>query len=263
MDKHVVNFCVKGRNVHPETIGMGELGELLKQLEVSIRSAVSPLELTNHSDSRVPLISLIDLHKGNSSDMGMSVLDYAIPAVSAMTKALAQKDFASLPPRTHAGLRNIYKWAANSHRVLEFQEDQALGIFKASISRAHPVPKPAEDEPCVEGQTTVWGYLEKAGGRKPKAFLHFPDGSKVIVNADEATTKELGGRLYEDVGIEGVATWRIRDRKLLAFKALRVLEYRPLSMDLVATFEAMRTASRGRWEGVYAAKYVDDLRGDD
>lgn len=261
-NKHIVNFNIKGISARPDTIGMGELGDLLKRLEAAIRSAVSPEDRIEQSGNPDPLVSLVSLREGDSSDMGMAVLDYGVPALAGITEAIATGDYSRIAPDSQAELSNISKWVSRRKFELEIEEDSQFNIRRAVISRKRPVPSPSSTALTVDGVTTAWGYLVRAGGEKPRAALRFPNGTKVTITADEIVTKELGGRLYEDVGIEGIGTWRIRDWKLVAFKATRVLEYRPQQTDPVQTFKDLANASKGRWDEIDAETFVREIRGE-
>jgi hypothetical protein len=261
-NKHEIRFDLKGHNTRPDSIGMGDLGDLLKHLDAAIRTGVPPEQRVAHAKDPDPLVSLISIKEGNSSDMAMVVLDYGLPALGEITGAISSGDYTTINSRTHEELYNISKWTARRRVALEFEGDDRLGISPATISRKHPVPPPSAPKFKVDGVTTAWGYLLQAGGKKPRVALLFPDGEKVILTADEVIAKELGQRLYEDVGIEGVATWSVPGWRMVSFRATRVLDYQPQRTDLVQTFKDLAQASEGRWNDVDAESYVRELRGE-
>jgi hypothetical protein len=82
----------------------------------------------------------------------------------------------------------------------------------------------------------------------------------LYIDINEELAKDLGKLIYRDIGIKGVARWRIDDWKVLGFKATGVSDYRPDSSGLVQAFADLAEASRGRWENVDAAEYVKDVR---
>lgn len=259
--RNVIKFNIKGRNARPDTIGMSELGNLLKLIDGAIRATVPVVDRIAHAAEKAPLVSLVMLQEGKSSDMGMSVLDYGVPAVSNITEAIASESYSNMPPESHDLIYRIYRWVSNKKFQFEIEENATLNIRHAVISRQHPVPPPLSPAFTVSGVTTAWGLLMRAGGKKPRAALLFPDEQKITISADAIVTKQLGERLYENVGIEGIATWRVRDWKMVAFKAIRVLEYRPQETDIVRIFRELSEASGGRWEGIDPEEYVRELRG--
>jgi hypothetical protein len=261
-DKYVARFNIKGRNARPDTIGMGELGDLLKFWESTIKAAVRIEDRTSDTDGGSPLVSLVDVKEGNSSDMGIAMLDYVVPAFSAISEAVATGSYSKIPSACQEGLHRISKWASRRLFEIEIEADVTQNIYHGVISRKNSVPSPASPNFSVDGLTTAWGYLLQVGGKKPRIALEFPDGSKIVITADEEVTKEVSARLYENVGIEGIATWSVSDWKMTAFRAIRLLEYRPQKSNLVDTFKELAEAAKGRWDEVDAEKFVQDLRGD-
>jgi len=260
--RFIIRFNIAGNGATPETIGMGDLGELLRHLDEAIKAAVPPELRIEHASQHAPLVSLVSVKEGNSSDMGMAVLDYGVPALSDLTEAIATGLHSRMPVNSQENLSFISKWVIKKGYVFEFEGDAALKVRHAVISREHPVASPYSSDAVADGVTNVWGFLLRAGGREPRSTLLFPNGEKLAVTGDELVTKQLAQRLYEDVGIEGIATWRSSDWKMVAFKAQRVLEYRPQDADVVQAFTDLAEASGGRWDDVDAAAYVRDLRGE-
>jgi hypothetical protein len=210
-DKRIIRFNINGNGAHPDSIGMGELGNLLNHLEAAIKASIPPVERIEHSGTREPLASLVGLTDGNSSDMAMSVIDYALPALSEITLAISTGNFSEMAVSSQEEMASIYDWIARRRFEFEIEPDEEVNIHHAVISRKRPVPSPSASAATIDGTTTAYGYLIQAGGKKPRAALLFPNDDKVVITADENVTKELGSRLYEQVGIEGVATWRVRD----------------------------------------------------
>jgi hypothetical protein len=260
--KHIIKFNLKGGNARPDKIGMGELGDLLKHIEAAIRAAVPIGDRISHLEDSDPLVSLVSLQEGNSVDMGAAILDYGIPAFSEICLAIENDSFNGLEVKSHEEINRVSNWVVRRRLELEIEPDEQLGINRISISKEHPVPSPSAPDFTVDGQTTAWGFLTQVGGVKPRAALLFPDKSKVIISADEIVTKQLGERLYEDVGIEGIARWRIRDWKMTSFKAIRLLDYRPQTTDVAQTFKDLSVASEGRFDDINAEDYLKELRGE-
>lgn len=261
-ENYVARLSIKGRNARPDTIGMGELGDLLKLWESTIKAAVSVEDRTSGSDDGRPLVSLVEVKEGDSSDMGIAMLDCVVPAFSAISEAVATHSYSKIPSDCQEGLHRISKWASRRLLEIQIEEDTTHNIRHGVISRKSPVLSPSSPNFSVDGPTTAWGYLLQAGGKKPRFALEFPDGRKIVITADEAMTKEVSARLYENVGIEGIATWSVSDWKMTAFRAIRLLDYRPQEANLVDTFKELADAAKGRWEDVDAENYVRDLRGD-
>jgi hypothetical protein len=70
--------------------------------------------------------------------------------------------------------------------------------------------------------------------------------------------RELGWRLYEEIGLQGDAEWRSDTRELQAFVVARIIPFR--RGGVLEAFEEVAAAAGDRWKGVDAAKFVDSLR---
>jgi hypothetical protein len=116
----------------------------------------------------------------------------------------------------------------------------------------------------AQGDTTVYGRLIRIGGTGPRATLQMPDGKSLHVELSESMAVELAsrGRLQEDVGIEGRATWRVDTWEILEFRARHITAYQPDKTNHVETFEALAEAAGDRWEGVDVERFDAGLRGD-
>lgn len=93
------------------------------------------------------------------------------------------------------------------------------------------------DASCCRGknidiQTTVtlYGELLDVGGANPNAHIRsaaFEDDVKIDVDRDMA--KQLGSRLYEQVGLRADVV--IRNGKIISGKALSVVDYEPQPIE--------------------------------
>jgi hypothetical protein len=181
--------------------------------------------------------------------------------VSAISHAVAAQDYHTLPPSAQLELATLSKQMVKRDWVVEFLADPALHIEHAKISTEHPVPEPLPP-PSATGTTVVFGRCVRVGGAgAPRAEIRLPEGNLLYIDVSEEMAKELARRLYDEVCIEGRATWRTTDWTLLDFKAAHVTDYRPTG--LVEAFEQLARAAGGRWNNVRADEYVRELRSED
>ena len=111
------------------------------------------------------------------------------------------------------------------------------------------------EQPTYDGLTTVYGQCTRTGGRqRPSAEIKLLNGMtrKIKLRTTELA-QTLGKRLYETVGLEGVATWDAHTDELLRFVADSVTEYTDHNEDgskktIVQAFEELSEASKGRWD---------------
>ena len=81
-------------------------------------------------------------------------------------------------------------------------------------------------QPQVVKETTIlYGVLIRIGGyTRPRAYMQFLDGRKLSCSIrSRKLTITLAARLYQSIGVRGVASWDKRDHTLLAFHIQELL----------------------------------------
>lgn len=82
----------------------------------------------------------------------------------------------------------------------------------------------------LTGETTIYGRIIRVGGKTPKVMLDTVDGRTIDCDADASIAQTLGGRLYQVVGLLGIAEWDPQTLTIDTFqiKALLPYEAKPL-----------------------------------
>lgn len=245
--RFVVKISAPG--LRPETIAMGDLADLMRDLEQSILKACA--EEPERELSQGAIVSLVGIEEG--SDKLIIAVDPELEAAArGVTEAVATNCYSQLPSESHESLYRISQLAAKCAWCVLFTDGD--WIRDATISRDHPVEAPAREEIC--GTTTFYGTCLRVGGAKePKAEIRPLRGGRAVnVSLTEDMAKQLGRRLYEQVAVSGEATWRVRTWEVLDFRVTRMLPYNPTGA--VEGFARLRKISAGCWDGVSAMKYV-------
>jgi hypothetical protein len=255
MPKPEFDVRIAGAGVSPETVRAGDLAALLIHLERSVHQVMG----IRGEVSGVPL-SLVRIEQG-SDRLTFGVMATAVSAVVAITVAIKTGDYADIPLGAHKSLRELSELVSRREWLVEFEQDKDLGIRRAVISANSEVPDPRSM--TTRGTTTIFGECVMVGGASDtRARIRLrATGQLLSIDMTEELCKELAPRLYEDVAIEGEAFWRQRDRQIVAFRATRIADYRPGSLD--EGFREMAGAAHGRWDDVDAEEYVRLLRGED
>jgi hypothetical protein len=113
----------------------------------------------------------------------------------------------------------------------------------------------------LQGTTTIQALCLRVGGVQPKAELRLPNREKLLhAELTAEVARQLAQRLYEEVILEGRATWNVDPWEVEAFRVNRVTTYR--KTDAVLAFKELSEAARGSWDEVDALSYVHGLRSD-
>jgi hypothetical protein len=254
MAKQRMRIRIAGSGVSPETVKASDLAEFITEIEKAIQEAAIGHDLP----SAEALVSLVEITEG-SDELTLAIADPVLSGPKSISKAIAEKQFANLPQYAWEALSKISKKAKERKWTIEFLPSPIMAVEHAIISPENGVPDPAPP-PIARGTTTVYGRLLRVGGVKPKAELRIRDGVEALyLDIDESMAKQLAPRLYEEVGMEGEATWNTITWRIVAFKATRILDFQPSA--LTEAFRELAEASGGRWHGIKADEYISELRG--
>lgn len=76
------------------------------------------------------------------------------------------------------------------------------------------------------GETTLYGTIVRVGGtRKPTIELKTIDEKSIRCDLDRNLAIKAASRLYEEVGLEGVATWDAETLELQRFNVIAIMDY--------------------------------------
>ncbi len=257
MNRQSFQVRIIGDTVLPQTVKSSDLAVLITNWEEAItRTVQSKFPIV--FDPNDAVVSLVGIDEG-SDRLTFSVLTIALQAVSFISNTIAARRYEDIPVPAQKAIFEISKQASRKEWAVEIVADEQLQIREAVISDDNPVPPPSP--PKATGTTTITGWLLRIGGAKPKAEIRLTDGELILIDVTSTMAKQLGDRLYEEVSIEGEATWVVHDWKIVEFKAKRITEYRPSSV--IAAFKELAEASDGTWENIDVEAYVGQLRAED
>ncbi len=242
----------------PDEVSASDLAEFLISIEKSVIACASEFGLELPEEG--PVISLVDIAP-SSDRLVFSAPEPVVPAVASMTNAILSEDYDDLPRETHQELYEISERARQRGWGIEFKENKRYGILPAKITPTkgvHAPVKPSE----ITGTTTLIARCLRVGGVMPKAELRLHNRTELLyVDVTEEIAKALGKKLYEEVVLEGKATWRKDVWQVIDFQVASVSEFRRVDPHLA--FKELSEVANGRWDGVDAIEYVRQIREED
>jgi hypothetical protein len=241
----------------PEEVSVGYLFEFLGRLEKLVKEYASAKGLEIPAEG--PILSLIDVKTG-SEGLVLSVPAPAARAISAASKAVLLGDYAELPRLAHQELFGISEQLRQRDWSASFEENLAVGIAPAKITPDRGVPAPPEPTK-IRGTTTLLARCLRVGGATvPKAEIRLSQtGELLYVAVSEEIARALGRRLYDEVALEGTATWDAETWKILDFRITRATDF--TRVEPHKAMEELAQTAGGHWDGVDALEYVRRLRG--
>jgi len=242
-----------GEGVLPETTRASDLADLVAHFEKAIleTAAAQGVELTDES-----FVSLVGIEPG-SNRLTWAVATMVLPAVTAVSGATASGNFDQLPRAAHQALHDISNRAADRHWLVKFVSDDPTAVPAAEISEDHPIPPPPP-VPEVRGTTTLFGRCIRVGGVRPRAEISLERGGTLFIDVSESLARKLAQRLYDQVCLDGEASWDAETWSIQSFKATAMADYAPGS--LVNAFRDLAADADGAFDGLDAQEYVQQCR---
>lgn len=167
-------------------------------------------------------------------------------------------------------LREMPQKAQKSlEQVVKFldQHNSQLELFSAPLEKMTEDMMPAavldwglEDESIyLEGYTSLYGELIGITGiQTPTAVLKLDDNSQIKCKLpDEEMARELGSRLYKQVGLYGKATWLYDDNNLKKFTVEDILPYEGRG-DYAAMFCELREEFGKYYDGIDPSQFPSE-----
>ncbi len=254
---------IKGENVRPETVSIGDLLDAVRCLERAAAATSAARAVGKEADLKLSLVGV-----GDGSDLlTLAASGPTLKSVGIITEAVRDDDFTRLTRSAVGQLRKMWQQARDAAwEAYEFLPD-GNGVVPAVIRADESfLPIRTFDEP---GE--VYGVCIDLGGkRRPTARVQLLDGGIVtVLLPSKAFANGIGDRLYKPVCFEGVATWDDATRTLVGFKARAITEFTgdasragDLKQDVVGAFERLAAAAGNRWDDVDPDEYVQELRRD-
>ncbi len=241
--------------MRPGSVDVKDLIEFLANWEKAILETAEFNHVILPSRENATILSLVEI-TDSSYGLGMKILDKAVVAMGIISNAIATSRYDDLPPRAVEALAAVSKQAEKNDWAVQIVPGASDVIKIAEISADNPVP--AYTEPFVHGFTTLIGQLLLAGGAEPRAEIRDDFGNRHSIKVDTETAKALAVRLYEQVSIDGEATWNTDTWQIIKFKATQVNDYR--SVNPVEAFEELSKRVQGAWDGVDVEAYFKTER---
>lgn len=240
--ENVFSFRVTGTT--PSGIPVSDLADMLDSFEKALKVLVQA------SDSVEPTISLVGVRSRSAifefaSDMPKQVGD----AVSVIATGVKSRSIGGLPKEARAAVQKVVpflKRRGTEEAVFEIRvgpDTESPPIVSISTKDEFPYQTPR-----VQGHTILYGILTWIGGERPRAHIRLDNGDLLNCRISRPLARKLAPRLYEEVGVEGLATWDTEDWSILEFEVTGVTDYK--EGRILDAFDDLSDALGDSWSDV-------------
>lgn len=241
-----------GNQIQPGRVSAKHLADVLRAYEDVIADLV-----TNHSPEISKDLIVVGLSEITHQSVGLqfeaNVPELTLPAATQLTEAIQQLRFDMLPETARKFFITVRNFTRRYGCTAEIQAQGQLATIDETSEIATP--------PKLTGFTTVYGTVQRVGGDEPRVRLQMFTGESVYCTTTVDMAKEIGDHLYEDVGLEGTATWDYESLKIEEFKVDRLLPYGSTSAALA--FRELRSEFSEIFDSIDPDEFVAEIRGGD
>ncbi|HRP36918.1 MAG TPA: hypothetical protein PLS50_03850 [Candidatus Dojkabacteria bacterium] len=216
---NIIELRFSGSDINPSKVKPSEIASLLANFERSLLAQIKLVDPTIDTD--VTLFSFDAIH-GQSIDLLFKPLlqiTTVLASYTTIATSFINQDYQNISSRSIEPLKEIIKFSKkyncvgyfylNNTEISSFEPNQEIKTIPNSV---------------LEGETTIYGKIIRIGGEDPKIHFRINEEEKLIFDIDESLAKKLSPKLYEFIGLVGVAKWNSENFSIENFKLLEIID---------------------------------------
>ncbi len=224
-----IEIHLKGNGMSPGLLRSKDIAQLIEAIEEMIAAKVA----ADHPDLKKEqvIVGLADIAPGSVAlQFASSSKDLTAPALKEIARALETSNFYSLPEDSVKSLKIISKFSQTQQCNAEIYEVNGSRNLLTTIT---PETHIVDCEP-IRGETTIYGAVTRVGGaneNSPTIQLRTIEGRLIYCTADQKNAKIAAQRLYQQIGLLGVAEWDVRTYEITSFEVTAISDYEHTSLS--------------------------------
>ena len=244
MVEEILEIRLDNRKLTPDKMSSRDIAKLISAVEEMIAHIVVRDFPELALDQRDVTVGLFEVEIGSYGGRFVSQYDEQVKkAFETAAVAIETREFAKLPTNSVKAIENMVSISQkyDTNTLFGYRNGEFRQIASISSNTVVDV-----QIPTLESETVLYGRLTSIGGEKPPtARLVLLDGKKLTCNVTEkndlAIAKELGKRLYTEIGVRGMARWNLQDMSIVFFRIDELLDYeqKPLHESLENSYEIL------------------------
>lgn len=249
-----VNFT-ENKDVRPETVKAGDIAEVIKTVESMVESKV----LKNFPDiKRDKVVIGFTNIRASSVDLQFysPYKDTAKSSFQEIGQAINNNNYSSLPEPSFKACGIISAFSKKYKCNAEFIHQNGKKIVLAKITQNTKIERPRP----LKGETTVYAKVIRVGGKEPKVEIETVDNITLYCDAPFDVTKKLGTKLYQIVGLVGIAQWDFSLNNIESFSIKEITEYEKIPFK--QAMDELSNVTREYYSNITDVdQYISELRG--
>lgn len=239
----ILELKFEGNKVNPETVKPHEVAELIINFERALLSTIkqeSPEINTEHL--------LFSFHSIENRSLDLKFITHAakdavFKSYSLISLAITTQNFKELNYDTVESLQEISKFTKRHECIGQFKRND---FSLATFNKDTQIEFDKTNE--LKGETRIYGKVLRVGGENPTVNFKVNNEYKITFNVKESFARDLATKLYDDIGLDGIATWDIKSYQVTNFKINKIINYEP--KPLKETFSELRKLIGKHWDKI-------------
>lgn len=224
-----IEIRLTGDGMTPRLVRSRDLAQLIEAVEEMIAAEVA----ASNEDIKKEqiIIGLADVLPGSVTLAFASSTDkLTTPALEKIAHSVKTNDFYALPEDSIQSLKVISKFSQAKKCTAEIF---AVNGDKKLLAAITPETRIQDYEP-IKGETIIYGVVTRVGGAKedsPTIQVRTIEGRLLYCAANKKNAKIAAQRLYQQIGLIGIAEWDVKTHEIKAFTVTGFSSYEmtPLS----------------------------------
>lgn len=242
-DNDILELKFEGNQVNPDTVKPHEVAELIINFEKALLSTIkqnSPEIDTEHL--------LFSFHSIENKSLDLKFVKHkakevVLGAYTLICLSITNSDYKALNSDTIESLKEITKFTKRHECVGHFRyRNESLTSFTKDTEIT--IDKTNE----IKGETRIYAKVLRVGGESPTVHLKIDDDYKITVDLKEDLAKKIAAKLYETIGLFGIAKWDNKSYKVIDFKIHDIVEFE--NKPLKQTFSELKNLLGKHWDKI-------------
>jgi len=214
MSKERLKIRFSGEGITPRAISASELADVIASYESALLHTIHR-DNPNLKDASIR-ISLTDIKEGSAEYyLEPNYQEEILVAANKINTAIKEGKANTLPYKTIESLSSLWKFTRIKNCIAELNGSTQVEPLEISADTEIKI----DESFFYKGETTIYGELERVGGSKPRVRIKTDKDEVIYSDVLPSMAKVLATKLYETVALKGLATWRVEDYRVEAFKA--------------------------------------------
>lgn len=243
MNENSFKIHLTGQDLHPASIRIGKLTELLEAVEDLVYSTALVDHPTLTKDNLS--ISLVDIEPGSIGlCFAAQIPEVAIPSFIQVAEAIHSSRMDNLPYTVVEPMEKIVKFLHRNNAEADFIITNGGAKTLVTLTGDFTLPR----QSTLTGITTIYGEVVRVGGVDPKVEIKTITGQTLFCSFARDLAPEIGAKLYKMAGFIGEAQWDLNSKLITQFKVNGITNYE--ATPIVETFHVLQNL---------VGKYFDDI----